>query len=101
VLLEILKYDIVRDVAARGLHGMVGGSLHRTWTNIKSSITGMDEHAVLAECERGEDVAKSAYAVALGDDLPPTLKAIVLRQYQAVKENQDRIRDLRNQSSLA
>lgn len=38
--------------------GTVGGSLHRAWTNIKSSIAGIDEQAVLAECERGEDVAK-------------------------------------------
>jgi uncharacterized protein (TIGR02284 family) len=81
--------------------GTVGGALHRAWTNIKSSITGMDEHAVLAECERGEDVAKSAYAAALGEDLPPTVKAIVLRQYQGVKENHDHIRDLRNQSARA
>jgi uncharacterized protein (TIGR02284 family) len=32
--------------------GTVGGSLHRARTNIKSSITEMDERAVLAECER-------------------------------------------------
>jgi uncharacterized protein (TIGR02284 family) len=38
--------------------GTAGGAIHRAWTNIKSTITGMDEHAVLAECERGEDVAK-------------------------------------------
>ena len=35
--------------------GSVSGSMHRAWTNIKSTITGMNEHAVLAECERGED----------------------------------------------
>src|ERR1019366_6835741 len=34
--------------------GSVSGSMHRAWTNIKSTITGMNEHAVLAECERGE-----------------------------------------------
>jgi len=28
--------------------------MHRAWTNIKSTITGMNEHPVLAECERGE-----------------------------------------------
>ena len=81
--------------------GTVGGSLHRAWTNIKSSITGKDEHAVLAECERGEDVAKSAYEAALKEDLPPNVKAIVQRQYQGVKENHDRIRNMRNQSTHA
>ena len=81
--------------------GTVGGSLHRAWTNIKSSITGMDEHAVLAECERGEDVAKSAYEAALKEDLPPDVKAIVHRQYEGVKTNHDRIRALRNQAGQA
>ena len=28
--------------------GSVSGSMHRAWTNIKSAITGIDEHAVLA-----------------------------------------------------
>src|SRR5262245_57645438 len=45
--------------------GSIGGSIHRAWTNIKSAITGMSEHAVLVECERGEDVAKTAYETAL------------------------------------
>ena len=78
--------------------GSISGSMHRAWTNIKSAITGMNEHAVLAECERGEDAAKRAYEAALAEDLPPNVKAIVQRQYQGVKENHDRIRGLRNQA---
>ena len=53
---------------------------------------------MLAECERGEDVAKSAYEAALKEDLPPDVKAIGRRQYEGVKANHDRIRDLRNQT---
>jgi uncharacterized protein (TIGR02284 family) len=71
-------------------------SLHRAWTGIKSSITDMDDHAVLAECESGEDTAKRAYEAALKKDLPADVRTIVERQYQGVKENHDRIRDLRN-----
>src|SRR5207247_515934 len=37
------------------------GQLHRFWVNIRSAIAGMDEHAILDECERGEDAAKRAY----------------------------------------
>jgi|HubBroStandDraft_6_1064221.scaffolds.fasta_scaffold705817_2 uncharacterized protein (TIGR02284 family) len=79
--------------------GTSGGALHRAWTNIKSSITGMDEYAVLTECERGEDVAKSAYEAALNEDLPTDVKTIVHRQYEGVKANHDRIRNLRNQAA--
>ena len=76
--------------------GSVSGSMHRAWTNIKSTITGMNEHAVLAECERGEDTAKHAYEAALKQDLPTDVRTIIERQYQGVKANHDRVRDLRN-----
>ncbi|MGH6849805.1 MAG: PA2169 family four-helix-bundle protein [Methylocella sp.] len=93
-----LEAEIRRLGGEPAASGTVGGSLHRAWTNIKSSITGMDEHAVLTECERGEDAAKRAYEAALAEDLPPNVKAIVHRQYEGVKANHDRIRDLRNQA---
>jgi uncharacterized protein (TIGR02284 family) len=56
----------------------------------------MNEHAVLAECERGEDAAKYAYEAALKQDLPMDVRTIIERQYQGVQANHDRVRDLRN-----
>ena len=76
--------------------GSIGGSMHRAWTNIKSTITGMSEHAVLAECERGEDAAKAGYEAALQKSLPADVRTLVERQYQGVKANHDRVRNLRN-----
>ena len=76
--------------------GSISGSMHRAWTNIKSAITGMSEHAVLAECERGEDVAKSVYEQALQQDLPADVRVLVDRQYQGVRENHARVRNLCN-----
>jgi uncharacterized protein (TIGR02284 family) len=76
--------------------GSATGAAHRGWVNIKSTITGMDDAAVLAECERGEDSAKRTYESALKKDLPPDVRDIVQRQYQGVKQNHDRVRDLRN-----
>jgi uncharacterized protein (TIGR02284 family) len=76
--------------------GTAAGALHRTWTNIKSKITGMDEYAILTECERGEEVAKRTYEEALMEDLPADIKALVRRQYEGVKANWDRVRNLRS-----
>jgi uncharacterized protein (TIGR02284 family) len=76
--------------------GSLSGSLHRGWVNIKAAVTGKDEAAVLAECERGEDAAKRAYEDALKKDLPADLRSVVERQYRGVRENHDRIRDMRN-----
>jgi uncharacterized protein (TIGR02284 family) len=74
--------------------GSISGSMHRAWTNIKSTLTGKSEHAVLAECERGEDAAKAAYEAALQKSLPADVRALVERQYEGVKANHDRVRNL-------
>jgi uncharacterized protein (TIGR02284 family) len=75
--------------------GSVAATLHRGWINIKSTVTGADENAVLAECERGEDSAVANYKDALADgNLPADVRAIIERQAAQVKEAHDRIRNL-------
>ena len=76
--------------------GSPSGMLHRFWVNIRSTISGMDEEAVLAECERGEDFAKTAYEEALRRDLPGDVRVMIAKQYREVRENHDRMKDMRN-----
>ncbi|HEX3536334.1 MAG TPA: PA2169 family four-helix-bundle protein [Stellaceae bacterium] len=76
--------------------GSTAGAMHRAWVNIRSAVTGMDDQAILAECERGEDVAKRAYEKALQRDLPADIRMLVETQYREVKANHDRVRDMRN-----
>ncbi|KNH06139.1 hypothetical protein BRCH_02141c [Candidatus Burkholderia brachyanthoides] len=61
--------------------GSMAGALHRGYVDVKSTVTGHSDHAVLAECERGEDVAKKNYRQALDKDLPADVRAVVERQY--------------------
>ena len=79
--------------------GSVSGSLHRAWVDLKSRITGMDETAVLAECERGEEVAQRTYQDALSKDLPADVRSMVERQYHGVIQHQERVRQLRAAAS--
>src|SRR5437899_3471346 len=37
------------------------GAMHRAWINLKSAVSSGDDHAILAECERGEDSAIKEY----------------------------------------
>ncbi|HEX8422098.1 MAG TPA: PA2169 family four-helix-bundle protein [Pyrinomonadaceae bacterium] len=75
--------------------GSVAATLHRGWMNIKSAVTGEDENAVLAEAERGEDMAVASYRDALADQsLPADVREIVERQYAQVQEAHDRVRNL-------
>lgn len=77
--------------------GSMTGALHRGWVDVKSAVSNRSDHEILAECEKGEDVAKKRYHDALEKDLPADVRAIVERQYQGVLQNHDRIRDLRDQ----
>jgi len=74
--------------------GHVAAALHRGWMDIKSLATGRDEAAIIAECERGEDVAVKAYDQALRSELPADLRALVERQFLKVKDAHDQIRSL-------
>jgi len=74
--------------------GTVSGSLHRGWINLKAAVTGHDEAAIIAECERGEDAAKEAYKKALQATLPADIRSLVTEQFAEVKQAHDRVRSL-------
>ncbi len=76
--------------------GSMSASLHRGWLGIKSAVTGQDDHAILAEAERGEDVAKSAYEHALKETLPASAQTLVQQQAAKVRQAHDDVRDLRD-----
>jgi uncharacterized protein (TIGR02284 family) len=76
--------------------GSVAGAVHRGWVNLKASVTGRSDLAILEECERGEDVAKARYKKALDAELPNDIRGIIHLQYNGVVKNHDQIRDLRD-----
>lgn len=74
--------------------GSTSGALHRGWMNIKSLVTGNDDTAIIAEAERGEDLAKAAYAQALKEDLPAGVRTLIQSQAEIVKLAHDEVRAL-------
>ena len=76
--------------------GSTTGAMHRAWINVKSAVTTRDRHAILAEAERGEDAAVSAYKDAMEKDLPAPVNEIVARQSVEVKRAHDKVRNLRD-----
>lgn len=80
--------------------GSASGALHRGWINLKSALTGKDDHAILAECERGEDAAVQNYQKVLSEDLPSDLRSVIEAQYRQVLEAHSRIRSLRDGSDV-
>jgi len=76
--------------------GSVTGTVHRGWINLKAALSSDEPHAVLAECERGEDSAVKAYREAGSSLTDPAASVIVLRQMKAVQAAHDCVRELRD-----
>jgi uncharacterized protein (TIGR02284 family) len=57
-------------------------------------VSGGDDGAVIAGCERGEEAARAAYEAALAEPLSDDVRALAERQYAAVKAGRDRLRAL-------
>ena len=72
--------------------GTAAGAVHRGWIGVKSAATGGDEAALVAECERGENIAVKRYEEALREELPGPLRSVIAQQYTEVKAAHDRIR---------
>jgi uncharacterized protein (TIGR02284 family) len=80
--------------------GSMSGALHRGWLDIKSVVTGKDDHAIIAEAERGEDVAKSTYESALKEMLPASAQTLVQQQMTKVRQAHDDVRGLRDREKV-
>ena len=80
--------------------GSVTASVHRGWIDIKAAILGKDDHGIVAEAERGEDVAKATYESALKETLPGTAQALVQQQAAKVRQAHDHVRNLRDREKV-
>ena len=79
-----------------------GAALHRAWMGLKAAIDANEAHALLAECERGEDLAVKAYGTALKDpNLDGQSRTLIQRHYELVQAAHDRVRQLRDSETFA
>jgi uncharacterized protein (TIGR02284 family) len=76
--------------------GSAAGAVHRGWVAARSVLTKYDDHAMLEESERGEDVAVKRYQAALQKDLPADVRGLLERQLAGAQRNHDQIKALRD-----
>ena len=95
-----LKAEVRRLGGNPDEDGSTLGSLHQTWVDLKSAITGRNDKAIINEVERGEDYLKGKFETALNDgDIAPECRAAVERAYQSVREGHDRVSELKHSLS--
>ena len=96
-----LQEEVRRLGADPEKKGSVAGTMHRGWLNIRSIVSGKDDHAIVAEAERGEDVAKGVYEEALKESLPQSAMTVVQQQAAKVRQAHDDVRNIRDRETVA
>jgi uncharacterized protein (TIGR02284 family) len=89
-----LELEVRRMAREPAKEGHVAAVLHRGWMDLKAAVSGRDEGAIIAECERGEDLAVKAYQNALTAPLSHDLQAILERQFIKIQEAHEQVRSL-------
>lgn len=100
---EEMAHECQRLVGANGTapehDGSLLGAAHRWWLNIRGAIQDGDEHAVLAEAERGEDAIKHLYEKILEHHPGSAVNDVLQRQYAQIKSRHDQVRDMRDRAA--
>ena len=82
--------------------GAIAGEAHRAWMGFATKTATAECHAILAECERGEDIAVAAYRDALGQrEIDHQTRAIIQQHYEQVQAAHDRVKQLRDSATYA
>jgi len=74
------------------------GAMHNKFVDLKASVTGGSDKAVVDEVERGEDVIKAKFEhAAKDDDLPMAARQLVERACGMIQSDHDDISRLKHQ----
>jgi uncharacterized protein (TIGR02284 family) len=79
------------------------GKIYRAWMDVKAIFTGKDRHAVLENCEFGEDAAQKAYNEALKSDavMDTEIRQLITNQKSSLKVAHDTIKKYRDMHEIA
>ena len=76
--------------------GSILAGAHRAFMNLRDAVTGLDDNAIIAEVERGEDHIKAKFETALEDNnLGTETRTLISRNYDSVKSGHDQMRELK------
>lgn len=75
--------------------GSLTGDLHRTWIDIKSSVAGNTDEAVLEECIRGEKASWKEYEEKLQNkNFPSNISGMLQNQATEIHNTLNRVKTL-------
>jgi uncharacterized protein (TIGR02284 family) len=76
-------------------HGHAVAEIHRGWIHLRAAAPTETDDAILAEIERGEDIAVQHYRRAIAQPLPPPIHDLVDDQRRGLEATLGHVRVLR------
>jgi uncharacterized protein (TIGR02284 family) len=77
--------------------GTVLASMHRTFLDLKATVTGRDDKAIVNEVERGEDHILHKFQDALKDEkLSSETCTVIQNAFTSIRTGHDQMRDLKH-----
>lgn len=73
--------------------GTTEGAVFRAWINLKATVTGQDDLAVMNAVRTGEEEAVKSYQGVLGEPLPEGLRKDIQNQFEEVLESYTWVND--------
>lgn len=71
--------------------GSVLAAAHRSFLTLRDAVSGGDDHAVIAEVDRGESYLSGKWEAALADDaLSPQTRNVLARAHESVRAGHER-----------
>jgi uncharacterized protein (TIGR02284 family) len=83
--------DRVRELGGTPEHdGSILAAAHRQFLSLRDKVTGSDDHAVIAEVDRGESWLNGKWETALKDDqLAPETRQLIGECYDSVRSGHE------------
>lgn len=86
-----LRDEVRRQGGTPEDDGSVLAAAHRAFLTLRDTVTGSDDHAVIAEVDRGESWLNAKWEAALKDDqLSPETRDVIGRCYDSVRAGHER-----------
>lgn len=80
--------------------GTFSHTVHRTLMHLKVTALGRDEELILEEAEGDEAEIERRLAIAVAEDTPPQVHALLERQYREAQRHHGEIRQWRQNAQL-
>jgi uncharacterized protein (TIGR02284 family) len=79
-----LKAEVRREGGEPEQQGTLSGSMHRSWTNIKTALSSQDGQTAIKECARSEEMVMQTYEDVLQQHLPADVINLIKRQHEEI-----------------